>query len=131
MKSRFNKSGMSEVISTIGVILLSFAAIVILIAYLVPFTQDSLSNSSECLNYKDYFSFESENGYLCYNSTSGKSFVSVRAKSTKEEFKENVKGFKLIFYEGSNSFPLDVYQSESFSNLEMLNGSGNCSSFEV
>src|SRR3989344_3770324 len=95
------KRGMSPVIATVLIILLTIAAVAIIAGILIPFTRNSLTESTECLPYIDYFKFEESfdlNGeefrYNCYNeSLYG---ASVRANSD-EDLYENIVGFDLSF----------------------------------
>ena len=49
------KRGLSNVVSTILLVLLTFSAVVIVAGILIPFVRDSLNEGSECLDYRDYF----------------------------------------------------------------------------
>lgn len=99
MKHRFfGKRGLSEVVTTVLIIMLSVAAIGIIAGFVVPFVKNSLQKSSECLQYDNYLTFSEESGLNCYL-LSGQNYlhgVSITALNNKE-LAENVEGIVLVF----------------------------------
>jgi len=120
-----NKKGISSVVATVSLILLTFAAVVIVAGFVVPFVRDNLDSGSECFPYRDYFTFEEEYGYNCYNITAGEKsqWVSVRTGSIDEEKEKRVIGFKLSFVRQGGSDVVDIDEVGSANNVMMLNGS--------
>ena len=86
------KRGLSDVIATVSLILLAVAAIGIISSFIIPFVRNNLEESSSCLDYRDYFTFDDGFGYNCYRD--GLYAVSIRAGGSKEA---DVKGIKLVF----------------------------------
>ena len=63
------RGGVSTVVATVLIVMLTIAAVALLAQFLIPFIRDTLAKSSECLEYKDYFKFKEEigdNNYNCY-----------------------------------------------------------------
>lgn len=66
----FGKKGLSAVVATVSLVLLTFAAVVVISSFIIPLVRDNLNEGTECSAYRDYFFFEEEFGYNCYNGTS-------------------------------------------------------------
>ena len=91
------KKGLSSVVATVSLILLTFAAVGIIAEYIIPLVKDNLSDGGECLNYRDYFSFRDELGYNC--GKNGLYSVSVGASPAGGETGKKINGFVLVFIE--------------------------------
>ena len=63
----WNKRGVSAIVATVLIVLITIAAASILFTTIVPFVKNSLSSSTECLPYKTYIQFEKQSGYTCYD----------------------------------------------------------------
>ncbi|MCU0641977.1 MAG: hypothetical protein MUF61_00125 [archaeon] len=91
-----NKRGVSPVIATVFVLMLTVSAVALIAGFLVPFVKKSLYKSSECVNYKEVYSFEESLGYNCVQKTEGLYAISVKAKFDKELL-GGVAGFRVVF----------------------------------
>ncbi len=60
-----NKRGLSAVLATVFIILLTVTAVVIVSQFAIPFVRDSLEGTS-CFKYRDYFKFDEEFSFNCY-----------------------------------------------------------------
>ena len=49
------KRGVSEVVATVLIILLTVAAVVALISFIKPFVEGNLNDSTECLAFDNYY----------------------------------------------------------------------------
>lgn len=112
------KRGLSTIIATILLILLSVAAVAIIAGFLIPFIKNQLERSSECINVQDRFSFD-ENGDNC-KSPNGIIF-SVRAEGIKEEA-EKIAGFNLIIAGEESGKSIEIRAGNS-AVVRMRNGS--------
>ena len=92
----FYKKGLSSVVATVALILITFAAVAIISSYVVPLVKNNLEKSSECLGLESYFNFEESFNYNCFSN--GLYAISVSAGTTNSE---NLAGFKLAFLESS------------------------------
>lgn len=119
--TEMNKKGVSAIIATVGIILLTFAAAALLIGFVVPWVQKSLNGASECVGYEDYFTFEEEYGYNCQNGT--EFWISVRAKTGDNETRDNVNGMKISFEFIGERESIDVEKGNNLNGARMLNGS--------
>lgn len=55
-----NKKGISTVVVTLLLVLITIAAVVLLANSIIPFVKGNLNKSTECLSYKDYYKFQQE-----------------------------------------------------------------------
>jgi len=112
-----NKRGVSPIIATVLIAMISIAAIAILAGALVPFVRESLQKSAECMPYKEYFLFDESFGYNCKTSENIY-IVSIKASFDKT-LSENIEGAKLVLNrrDGTNKV-LEIRQGASSSLLE-------------
>lgn|GEM_PF-1276270 len=119
-----NRKGLSEVIATLLIILISVAAIALLAQIVIPFVKNTLNKSTECLKYKDHYKFEevfsSMNGeqrYNCYKDNLVG--FSIKVDSTAEV---DLSGFDLVLIEEGSSKKLSIRRGDvTNANLRMLN----------
>jgi len=104
------KRGLSPVIATIAIILLTLAAAGFIAGFVVPFVKDNLYGSTECVEYKEHFSFDDEFEYNCYVNIDGDYLyaISIRGDALDQEDIDRVAGFKLQFLAEGSSEPTDV-----------------------
>ena len=99
-----NKRGISPVIATVLILMVTIAAVAMLAGFVVPYVKKMLSEGTECLDYKDFFQFE-ESTKNCVDYTNKKINVSVKAIATEAgkniskagESEKNIAGFNLVF----------------------------------
>jgi flagellin-like protein len=93
-----NKRGLSEVVSTVLVVMITISAIAILAGFVVPFVRDSLSKGSECSSYGEFYTFDESFSYNCYNTTNGDNvyFISIK-KSADRELENNSDELRVVF----------------------------------
>lgn len=126
---KIKKKGVAPVIATIAIILLTVAAAGFIAGFIVPFVKNQLHESTECVDYNDYFLFDNEFGYNCYvNASSNWLYgLSIRADSADEEVEQKVKGFRLVFVKEGSSDSVSVerngYSNNSDGGIRMLNSS--------
>jgi flagellin-like protein len=84
-----NKRGLSEVVSTVLVIMLTISAIAILAGFLVPFVRNSLNKGTECTSYGEFYSFDESFNYNCYNITTGNNIYLLSIKKSSDRALEN------------------------------------------
>ncbi|MEM4259510.1 MAG: archaellin/type IV pilin N-terminal domain-containing protein [Candidatus Pacearchaeota archaeon] len=90
-----NKRGVSQVVATVLIILTTISAVAILYAFVVPFVKNSLTRSTECMPYQEFYTFD-ELGYNCYNSTLYA--LSIKTKFDKS-LANNTEGLKIVLTE--------------------------------
>ena len=122
------KKGVSPVVAEILLVLLTIAAVAIVGTALVKFVGPTLTKSTECVLYKDYFTFKEEVGGVAYNCQDAYYHVgaSVTTKSGLKNADKNIIGFNLVFVEGNGN--TDVTKVPYISNCEAVNlyGGGQC-----
>lgn len=116
-----NKKGLSSVVATILIVLLTIVAVGVLASYIVPMFIGNLE-STKCFNYRDSFDFEEEFGYNCHNGSLYA--VSVQNKVSSEEKFQNIEGFKLVFVGGGEAKTVDIKEGDAKTGeIRMLNSS--------
>lgn len=116
-KMEKKKRGISPIIATVFIIMLTISAIAIIAGIVVPFVRNSLSKSTECMPYGKYFTFDESFGFNCYQSADGGAlyFVSVKTGNDKN-LADNADGFKLVFISNAGeTMPLDIRSNLSAS----------------
>jgi flagellin-like protein len=65
-----NRNGLSAIVATIMIILLTVSAAGIIMGFVVPFVRDGLQESTECVAFQEYYKFNEdvglESGTNCY-----------------------------------------------------------------
>lgn len=119
-----SKRGLSPVIATVLLILLTIAAVVIVAGIVIPFVRNNLSESTACLNYRDYFQFEEEIDGLRFNCyDSGNQGITVKASTVSESVSNEINGFELVFLKGENSERVSFVNNTLSTSLWKLGGS--------
>lgn len=125
-----NRRGLSEVIATMLIVLLSVAMIAVIAKFVVPFVKNSLNKSSECLKYRESYKFQevfySDNAELRYNCyTDSLVGFSIKGDASMENESE-LSGFDLVLFEEGSSKKISVRQGlTKTSELRMLNQNQN------
>lgn len=121
-----NKKGLSEVIATVMIIMLTVVAIAAIAAFVVPFVRNSLDKGTECLNYANYFVFDESSGLNCYQQSPTGFLHGAHVKSSPDaKLSENIDGFVLAFFSTvGDSKSIYVNSGPSSSELWMLNKAG-------
>jgi len=121
-----NKKAVSEVIATMLIVLISVALIVVVAKFIIPFVKNSLTQSTECINYMNSYKFQESfysNGnelrYNCFDKTNHVGF-SVKGDASIEN-DSSLLGFDLILYEEGSSKKISIRKGDS-SEIKMLSG---------
>lgn len=88
-----NKRGLSVIIATVLLVLLTIVAGGIIASFVIPFTRESLGGT-ECVKVRDYFKFDEDFEYNCYDND-GLHGVSIKVVDSSNA--DKVKGFDLLF----------------------------------
>ena len=101
------KKGISEVVAAVLLVLLAVSAAAVLLNFVKPFVKNGLESSSQCLPYKDYYTFEQnfENqsgtyNFNCYKQQGGRFYISAMVKAgvgLSQDDLANLNGFLLVF----------------------------------
>ena len=89
-----NKLGLSTVIATVLILMLTIVAVAVLANFLIPFVKNSLQKSTECLDVQDKYSFEEREGLNCV-SNMGEIILAVRADGAMS-VDDKTDGFDLV-----------------------------------
>lgn len=129
------KKALSDVVTTVLIILLTVIAGAIIAQFIVPYVNDSLAESSECLDYNNgYFQFEEKIGlkdakkYNCLiKGNRGRVYfgASIKARPSEQEVIDKVDGFNLVFIGETDSKSIVVKSGKIASTLKMQGGDFN------
>ncbi|MBI2631983.1 hypothetical protein HYW75_03195 [Candidatus Pacearchaeota archaeon] len=104
---KWKRRGVSTVVATVLIVLLTLAAASFLAQFLVPYIKDNLTKSTECVDYRNYFVFKEKIGnsnFNCYTlngNTKTKYGASISAIGNDSSL--SIKGFDLVFIKGDGS----------------------------
>lgn len=120
-----NKRGLSSVVATVLILLLTVSAVTILAQYVIPFIYESLEGT-ECFEFREYFKFDESFGYNCYEKVGDdyKYAVSVRAKGENTSA-DDVEGFALRFIKENDAETVNVKKDAPQDAIKMLDITGN------
>ena len=116
----FNKKGLSTVVATMLIILLTLTAGSILITIVVPYVKNSL-DSTECFKFRDYYSFDESLGYSCYDEANNRYVMSIKVR-TDETDANKIKGLDLRFLSDAKADVVEIKEGAFTPNVEMLDG---------
>ena len=120
-----NKKGISEVIATVLIIMLTVGAGSILFVFVVPWVTTMLDNSKICNDLQDSITIV-EGKYTCYNSTDTKVMIKVNEGKEVE-----VAGFAVSLYSSGSAKRYEIKNEVSISSegviVKMYNGSNGLS----
>ena len=93
------KRGLSTVIATVLVILITIAAGAVIAQFAIPFVQKQLNQGSECLPYRGYLQFQDKISTSFYNCKTPNSqyIFALKGGSIDRSLAGNVDGFNLVF----------------------------------
>lgn len=103
------RKGVSPIISSVLIMLLTITAVVLIATFLIPFLKDSLSGSTECLAYRDYYMFDETFEFNCYEG----SIIHFSIKAGTLDNAEVLKEFSVVFSSETSSKAVKVKEGES------------------
>ncbi|MBS3091263.1 hypothetical protein J4217_02330 [Candidatus Pacearchaeota archaeon] len=126
-----NKRGISGVVITVLLILITISAFFVLANTVVPFVRDNLKKSTECTPYASYFKFQEVFNYQgnnfrfnCYDE-SGFYGISVKNLGTNKLGAEEPAGLAIVLSDGANKNVINITGSAEIdiNRLRMLDSS--------
>ena len=103
------KRGLSQVVSTVLLIMLTIAAVSMLAAFIIPFVKNSLTKSTECNGLDTSFSFDESFDFNCQSlNTNTGTYNITFSISRGNDQSEEVGGFLTTFYSTDESRAVQV-----------------------
>jgi len=121
------KKGISAIVATVLIVMITVTAVAIISGFLIPFVKNQL-DETECVKYKEYYSFDDSFGLICANKTSHG--ISIASKSDKE-LGEKIIGFNLQFIKIGESKIQNVRVGDVKNGIRMLDSSENLLSIPI
>ena len=112
-----SKKGVSPVIATVLLLVLTLVIVSILSVFVIPFVKKSLDGSKDCVDVLGGIRFDDGSAYNC--KITNRTGFSVRIDNP------IIVGFKLSLYAQGVANPYRIENGSSFSVLRMLNGNFN------
>jgi flagellin-like protein len=100
-----DNKGLSDVVATVLLLLVTVAAIAALSGILIPFVRERLYGSTDCAHYEDQFTFAEEVQGLNYNCYDNSNYhgTSIKTKPAINESDSTITGFLVSFQSSSGS----------------------------
>jgi flagellin-like protein len=117
------KKGVSPIIATVLLLVLTLVAVSILSVFIIPFVKNSLDGSKECVNVIGKIRFDDGSAYNCHTDT--RTAFSVRIDSN------DIVGFKLSLYTQGVANPYTIENASIHSVLRMLSSTAFNTPLEV
>ena len=118
-----SKRGVSPVIATVLLLVLTLVAVSILSVFIIPFVKNSLEGSKDCVDVLGGIRFDSGSSYNC--KTTNRTGFSVRIDNP------NIVGFKLSLYAQGVADPYTIQNGSSHAKLRMLSATAFNTPLEV
>ena len=113
------KRGISTVIATVLILLITVSAIALLASIIVPFTKDKLESSTECVTFIDSLKFDTDLSYNCV-SANNTHYISIKGNYDKSL---NLSSFAILFSNQNTTRTITVADNSNASEFFMLSGS--------
>lgn len=118
-----NRRGVSAVVATVLLILITIAAAALVSQFVVPFVKNSLQSGGECVPYRDYFKFQESFSYkgqdYHYNCELNGDYGAI-IKSSSGKDSTNIKGFAILFSNDEDSKKVTVLSGDVAGDVKML-----------
>lgn len=105
-KMELNKKGVSSVIATVLLILVTISAISIIAGVIIPFVKDNLTEGGSCLTVSDELSIISEES--CYDISDVNTNVRIRAGNI------DLEGLYIVIEQNSQDISYEIYEGQSY-----------------
>ncbi len=117
-----NKKALSPLVTTILLILLSIAAMVILSSAIIPFVKEKMREAQECseiIKTADALTIDAKDGYACYYEVSGKNTTKITIHRGDIE----IKGVRIAIRGGGDSKIVNIEEG-TVTDVKMLTPTG-------
>ena len=116
------KRGLSTVVATVLILLLTIAGVAIIAGVIIPFVRDTLPKSTECIETGGYFSFEESISVggeeFNYNCREGSLYGASIRSGVDKDLEEVIDGFEIVFVWGDgNSDKVSVREGKQSLNF--------------
>lgn len=115
------KKGVSAIIATVLIVLLTIVAIGVIAGFVVPFVRESLAGAGACLPYRTYLEFDESFGFNCFNGS--EIYFSVKANILEDLEAEEPGEFRVVFV-GEETSESVIVKEGMMEEIKMLSGEG-------
>ena len=111
------KRGISPVVATVLLLLITIIAVSMIAVFIVPFVKNNLTKSDECFAVLEDIGFD-DGGYNCVASEGTEDFTGFSIKIDGSE----IAGFKVFLFEGGKSEAYEILEGSQVPEIRMLDG---------
>ena len=129
-----NKRGISDVVTTVLIIMLTLVAVGVIAGFIVPFAREGLQKSTECTDYQGFYTFDESlesDSFKTNCKSDGEYIFSIKSNDhsienesvSSQELRENIKGIKLIIRRADETTSsTNIINGSISESVEMYNG---------
>ncbi|MFH1307333.1 MAG: archaellin/type IV pilin N-terminal domain-containing protein [archaeon] len=119
-----NKKGVSPVIASVLLILVTIVAVALISAFIIPMIKEQMTGGGNCFKVLGKMEIDSDAGYTCKNITSGETMVMVKRQYIGDE---DIKVTKIVFslIGQGNSQVIQIFDNTINENVRKYSGSYN------
>ena len=119
---KFKKKGVSSVVATMLLIMLTIVSISILYSFVVPFVKKSLK-STDCFEFRSYYKFDDSFGYNCYTENGIEKSYLITLKADSSNTDKQPESLSLRFFKSSGVTVLNIKNGDTQPDIKMLDPS--------
>jgi hypothetical protein len=112
------KQGISDIISTILIILLTISATFVLSTFVIKFIKDQTGGQKICYDAKDQLSIDTTSGYTCVNRDISKTYVMIKRGNENVEIKKII----ISVRSGGSAKSYTIENGVTLADVSMYNG---------
>ena len=116
------KRGVSSVVATMLLIVLTIVSIAILASFTVPFVKKSLK-STDCFEFRSYFKFDNSFGYNCYNENNIQKSYLITLKADGSSTEQKPESLSLRFFKNTGVTVVNIKNGDTLPDMIMLDPS--------
>ncbi|MFH1501306.1 MAG: type IV pilin N-terminal domain-containing protein [archaeon] len=120
------KKGVSPVIASVLMVLVTIVAVALISAFLIPLVKDNLTGGGNCFKVIGKLDINTDTGYTCYNITGDTVLVMVERGYLEEDI--DIVGLNFYITAGAERQSYEVTNGDSDPGIRMYNESGYNSS---
>lgn len=108
------KRGLSTVVATVLIILVTIVVTGIIAEVVINFTNDELKKSKECLDYREYFTFDENLGYTCTDKRNSGVYhgFSIHANVGEQDLSTAIGGFNVVLTKDASSKVIEIKKGQ-------------------
>ncbi len=120
---RINEKGISPVVTTVLLILVSISAVIVIAGIIVPYVRSLLGESKECFATLEQLSINTESGYTCYYKDGGDKIATITIERGTKDI--DITGFLIRISGGGIGKRFEVKEGQNPDSVVMRHDSSS------